>query len=84
MAYIVKDVKKYIKKEKTSCGKTAKIYKDKDGKLRAVWKINDGKYAASDWPEPLFSRFFVMCGPATTCGPRCRKRLEKTKKAKRS
>jgi hypothetical protein len=82
MPYVVKDVKKYIKKEKTVCGKTAKIYKDKSGKLRAVWKVNDGKYAASNWPEPYFARLFPSCGSKSTCGPRCRKHL--TKKAKRS
>ena len=88
MTYVTKDVKKYIKKEKTLCGHTAKVYKGKDGKLKGIWKVDDGKYMTSDWPQNagIFGLLFGAHCPSkpTTCGYKCRRRLQKTKKAKRS
>jgi hypothetical protein len=89
MSYQTKDVKKYIKKEKTVCGYTAKVYKGKNGKLKGIWKVDDDLYMTSDWPQhrDLFGEFFghhCPGGKPTACGYRCRRRLQKTKKAKKS
>lgn len=77
----------FVRKEKDFCGKSIKVYKNKEGVLFAKTKIDDNtlytyKYPASYLAKTMH-KLIDGCGPIHSCGRKCRKRLAKTKKSKK-
>ena len=76
----VKPIKTYKK-----CGRTVKVYKDKEGKMKTIEKVDDNRYYVGDYSW-LYSK--MPCDGtgylAGSCGKTCKKRRQKTQKTKKS
>lgn len=73
-------IKQKVLKTYKKCGRTVKVYKDKEGKMKTIEKIDDGKYYVGNYS---WLKSILPCAGTGflygSCGKKCQKR-RKTRK----